>query len=47
MEGFVTILVRTLEWMFLVGIIGSALVILLSFVEDIETMFERDVPEEE
>jgi hypothetical protein len=33
-----TLLVRILEGMFLIGIFGSALVLLVTFVEDAETL---------
>ena len=34
-----TLLVRILEALFAIGVFGSALVLLLTFVEDIETLF--------
>lgn len=34
-----TLLVRILEAMFAIGVFGSTLVLLLTFVEDIETLF--------
>lgn len=34
-----TLLVRILEAMFAIGLIGSTLVLLVTFVEDIETLF--------
>ena len=40
----VVILVRILEAMFAVGVFGSTLVLLLTFVEDIETLFGREEP---
>ena len=42
MEAVMLIMVRILETLFLVGIIGSAIVILMSGIEDIETIFEPD-----
>jgi hypothetical protein len=38
------ILIKILEAMFVVGLLGSAVVILLSGVEDIETALEPDEP---
>jgi len=34
-----TLLVRILEGMFVIGVFGSTLVLLVTFVEDIETLF--------
>lgn len=34
-----TLLVRILEAMFAVGLVGSTFVLLITFVEDIETLF--------
>jgi hypothetical protein len=34
-----TLLVRILEGMFAIGLVGSTLVLLITFVEDIETLF--------
>jgi len=34
-----TLLVRMLEAMFTIGVFGSVLVLLVTFVEDIETLF--------
>ena len=43
MEGMLLILARVLEILFIVGIAGSAIVVVLTFIEDI-----RDIgPEEE
>jgi len=39
-----TLLVRILEAMFAIGLFGSTLVLLLTFVEDIETLFGREEP---
>jgi len=36
------LLVRILEAMFVVGVFGSALVLLITFVEDIETLAGRE-----
>lgn len=41
--GFLfTLLARTLEAMFIVGMIGSLLVLLVSFIEDAETLFDME-----
>jgi hypothetical protein len=37
-----TLLVRILEGMFAVGLFGSTLVLLITFVEDAETLFGRE-----
>ncbi len=42
MDLLVGLLVRLLEFLFALGWIGSLLVIVLSGVEDVETVFERD-----
>jgi hypothetical protein len=42
METVISALVQILEALFLTGIAGSALVILMSGIEDIETIFEPD-----
>ncbi|HEV2112536.1 MAG TPA: hypothetical protein VGR50_00220 [Terriglobales bacterium] len=42
MDAVIAGLVQILEAVFLVGIAGSALVILMSGIEDIETIFEPD-----
>ena len=39
-----TLLVRILEAMFAVGVLGSTIVLLITFVEDIETLFGREEP---
>ena len=44
MMEIIAILIRTLEVLFVTGAIGSAAVILLSGVEDLETVFEPDEP---
>ncbi len=36
------VLAPVLEWMFFVGMAGSALVILISAVEDFNTIMEKD-----
>ena len=36
--------IRVLEAMFLVGMIGSTIVIIITSVEDVKTLFESDQP---
>jgi hypothetical protein len=42
MDFLIKLLARVLETMFLVGIVGSFGVLLVSFVEDIETLFDME-----
>jgi hypothetical protein len=42
MNFFTTALIRILEGMFLVGVAGSAVVLVLATIEDIRTMLDRD-----
>ena len=42
MDLFIRVLARTLEAMFVVGLLGSLGVLLVSFVEDIETLFDLE-----
>lgn len=44
MGDVVATFVRILEALFAVGMIGSALVILLTTIEDVHVMFEKDAP---
>jgi preprotein translocase subunit Sss1 len=37
-----TIAIRTLETMFVLGIIGSAIVVILTSIEDFKTLFKKD-----
>jgi hypothetical protein len=37
-----TIAIRVLEAMFVVGVLGSALVVVLTSVEDFRTLFKKD-----
>ena len=37
-----TIAIRTLETMFVLGIIGSAIVVILTSIEDFRTLFKKD-----
>ena len=38
----ITIAVRVLEAMFVLGIIGSAVVVVLTSIEDFKTLFKKD-----
>jgi hypothetical protein len=38
----ITIAVRILEAMFAVGLIGSAIVVILTSIEDFRTLFKKD-----
>jgi hypothetical protein len=38
----ITIAVRTLEAMFALGLIGSAIVVILTSIEDFRTLFKKD-----
>jgi hypothetical protein len=40
--NFAELLVKILEWMFVAGWIGSAIVLILTGVEDVETLLERE-----
>ena len=42
MDALMSVLGPLLEWMFLIGMAGSALVILISAVEDVQTILEKD-----
>jgi len=42
MNGIVTVCVRLLEFLFFVGAAGSLVVVLISGVEDLETIFQKD-----
>ena len=44
MDTLITLLIWILEGMFAVGLVGSALVIVITTVEDIEVMFEKTEP---
>ncbi|HUJ94057.1 MAG TPA: hypothetical protein VLW84_02240 [Terriglobales bacterium] len=44
MNLLATIGVRTLEVMFVAGWFGTAIVLLLTAIEDIETLVEKDEP---
>jgi hypothetical protein len=42
MDALMSLLAPILEWMFFVGMAGSALVIVISAVEDFYTILEKD-----
>lgn len=42
MDLIMKLLAPALEWLFFIGMCGSALVVLISAVEDIHTMMEKD-----
>lgn len=42
MDIIMPVLARVLEWMFFVGMAGSVLVIVISAVEDVFTILEKD-----
>jgi len=42
MDALMQLLGPVLEWMFFIGMAGSALVIVISFIEDFNTIFEED-----
>jgi hypothetical protein len=42
MDAIMTVFAPVLEWMFFVGMAGSALVIVISAVEDVYTILEKD-----
>ena len=44
MNVLIMVLVRILETMFLVGLAGSTIVLVLTTIEDMATMLEKDMP---
>ena len=44
MNLLVSILIRIIEVMFVAGVIGSAIVVLLTSVEDFKMLFEKETP---
>jgi hypothetical protein len=42
MDAIMQVLGSVLEWMFFIGMAGSALVVVISFIEDFNTIFEED-----
>ena len=46
MHALITALIKLLEWLFLIGLCGASVVVVLTFNEDLQTMFEKDEPSE-
>lgn len=44
MNPVLAVLIQILETLFVIGMIGSGIVILLSGIEDVENLFEEDEP---
>jgi hypothetical protein len=44
MDLLVSILIRIIEVMFVAGVIGSAIVVLLTSIEDFRMLFEKESP---
>jgi hypothetical protein len=44
MNLLIAILIRIIEVMFVAGVIGSAIVVLLTSVEDFKMLFEKESP---
>jgi hypothetical protein len=42
MDAIIRLLAPVLEWMFFIGMAGSLLVIVISAVEDVYTILEKD-----
>lgn len=42
MDLLMKVLAPALEWLFFIGMAGSLLVVLISAVEDVHTMMEKD-----
>lgn len=42
MDLLMQVLAPALEWIFFIGMAGSALVVIISFIEDFNTIFEKD-----
>ncbi|HLJ85192.1 MAG TPA: hypothetical protein VKZ53_00125 [Candidatus Angelobacter sp.] len=42
MDAIFKFLAPVLEWLFFIGMAGSALVVLISAVEDLQTILEKD-----
>jgi hypothetical protein len=43
MNTFIAILIRIVEVMFVAGVIGSAIVVILTSIEDFKMLFEKEV----
>lgn len=44
MNTLIAVLIRIIEVMFVAGVIGSAIVVLLTSVEDFKMLFEKETP---
>ncbi len=44
MNILISILIRIIEVMFVAGVIGSAIVVLLTSIEDFKMLFEKESP---
>lgn len=44
MDTALLVFMRVIEWLFFIGLAGSAIVVSISFFEDIGVLFERDKP---
>jgi hypothetical protein len=44
MNTLVSVLIRIVEVMFVAGVIGSSVVVLLTSVEDFKMLFEKETP---
>lgn len=42
MDALMKVVAPVLEWLFFIGMAGSAVVVVISFIEDIYTMMEKD-----
>lgn len=42
MDALMRFIAPTLEWLFFIGMAGSAVVVVISAVEDIHTILEKD-----
>lgn len=44
MDTLISILIRIIEVMFVAGVIGSSIVVLLTSIEDFKMLFEKESP---
>jgi hypothetical protein len=44
MDTLISILIRIIEVMFVAGVIGSSIVVLLTSIEDFKMLFEKEAP---
>jgi hypothetical protein len=42
MDALIRFVAPTLEWLFFIGMAGSAVVVVISAIEDIHTILEKD-----